>query len=131
MFDVLAFQGIAFGQEIWISWFDKDAKGPGFRAPRTRVEALALARNLCRAVHGGADLGELALKHSNGTYSRARGLAVVPEPGHRSRPDARDLALLRTPVGELTPLLEWNGGFWFARRISDRRRSSFRGLVGE
>lgn len=114
----LPLAGPFFGQEVWISWWDENATGPGYRYPRTREQALIRARELCRAVHGGADIGEIALQYSNGDGGIAKGLVVVPEPSHRENPDARDLALFRTPVGELTPLLEWNGGFWFARRVT-------------
>ena len=109
--------GPFFGQEIWLSYKSEAHKDQGFRYPRTRVEALALARDLCRKVHAGEDIGALARRWSNGPWGRADGLVAVPEPSHQRQPDARDVALFRTPVGQLTPLLEFQGGFWFARRI--------------
>ncbi len=111
--------GIYWGQEIWISYRSEEHVGKGFRYPRTRAEALAKARDLCRQVHAGADLGKLARRWSNGDFGLADGLCVVPEPSHRNAPDARDVTLFRTPIGSLTPLLEWRGGFWFARRLSE------------
>lgn len=112
-------EGIYFGQEIWLSYHSKEHEGQGYRFPRTRAEALHKIRQLCRAVHGGADIGELARQWSNAAGGRARGFCAAPHPDNRARPDARDIALYRTPVGELTPLLEWRGGFWFAKRIPD------------
>ena len=104
--------GICWAQEIWIS-------GETARYGRTREEALAHARDLCRQVHAGADIGSLARRWSNGNFGVADGLCVVPEPAHRNQPDERDVTLYRTPVGELTPLIEWRGGFWFARRVGE------------
>ncbi len=112
--------GVYWGQEIWLSWRDPkfSGKGFGFRYPRSRDEALAKARELCAQVHAGADLGQLARRWSNGDFGIADGLCVVPEPAHRTAPDERDVTLFRTPPGHLTPLIEWRGGFWFARRIT-------------
>jgi hypothetical protein len=117
----LPLEGLFWAQEIWISWTERGREGQGYRYPRTREDALALARALCRQAHEGADVGALARKHSNATGGRAYGFAVAPEPSHRGKPDERDMALFRTPVGELTPLLEWRGGFWFARRVDEAR----------
>lgn len=113
----LPLTGPFFGQEIWLSYKSEAHKAFGFRYPRSRAEALALVRDLCRKVHAGQDIGALARQWSNGPWGRADGLIVVPEPAHRNAPDARDVALFRTPVGALTPLIEYQGGFWFARRI--------------
>jgi len=112
--------GVYWGQEIWLSWREAKYAGKafGFRYPRSRDEALAKARDLCRQVHGGADPGKLARRWSNGDFGIADGLCVVPEPAHRTQPDERDITLFRTRVGDLTPLIEWRGGFWFARRIA-------------
>jgi hypothetical protein len=109
--------GVAFGQEIWLSYHDKAWAGHGYRYPRSREKALALVRDLCRQVHQGADIGALARTWSNAVGGRAEGFCAVPRPDHREHPDARDAALYLTPVGGLTPVLEWHGGFWFARRV--------------
>lgn len=109
--------GLYWGQEIWLTYRSEEYGIHGVRATRSREEALDLARKLCAAVHGGEDIGVLARKYSNGMGGVARGFAVVPEPSHRSAPDARDIALMNAEVGEITPLIEWRGGFWFARRI--------------
>lgn len=116
----LPLEGICWAQEIWISYRSEAHVGQGFRYPRTREEALAKARDLCRKVHAGADIGVLARRWSNGDFGLADGLCVAPEPSHRTKPDARDVTLSRTAVGALTPLIEWRGGFWFARRITER-----------
>ncbi len=111
--------GVYWGQEVWISYKSKAHEGQGFRYPRSRDEALAKARGLCRQAHAGADMGQLARRWSNGDFGIADGLCVVPEPSHRAAPDARDVTLFRTPVGKLTPLIAWRGGFWFAKRVSE------------
>ena len=113
--------GVYFAQEIWLSYHSKEHENDGYRFPRTRDEALHKIRQLCRSVHGGADIGELAKLWSNAPGGRAAGFCAAPLPQNRAQPDARDIALFRTPVGELTPLLEWRGGFWFAKRISDEQ----------
>lgn len=112
--------GVYFGREIWLSYHSKEHEGDGMRFPRTREEALHKIRQLCTLAHGGADMGELARKWSNAAGGRAGGLCAVPLPANRDDPDARDIALFRTPIGSFTPLLEWRGGFWFAQRISER-----------
>ena len=109
--------GLYWGQEIWVTYKSDVHQDYGVRSSRSRDEALELARSLCRAVHGGEDIGVLARKWSNGMGGLARGFAVVPEPSHRDDPDARDVALMMATPGALTPLIEWRGGFWFARRI--------------
>ncbi|MDJ0521861.1 MAG: hypothetical protein QNJ90_07275 [Planctomycetota bacterium] len=116
----LPLKEITWAQEIWISYLSDEHIGQGFRYPRSRDEALAKARDLCRRVHAGADIGTLARRWSNGDFGLADGLCVAPEPSHRTKPDERDVTLSRTAVGDLTPLIEWRGGFWFARRITER-----------
>lgn len=111
--------GLHFGQEIWLSYHSPEHEGQGYRFPRTRDEALHKIRQLCAQVRAGADIGALARRWSNAAGGRADGLCAVPLPQNRVKPDARDIALYRTPVGALTPLLEWRGGFWFARRIAE------------
>jgi len=111
--------GICWAQEVWISYKAPEHEGHGFRYPRSKDEALAKARELCREVHAGADIGVVARRWSNGDFGIADGLCVVPEPTHRNAPDERDVTLYRTRVGELTPLIEWRGGYWFARRVGE------------
>ncbi len=112
-------KGVYFGQEIWVSYRSKEFEGVGFRHSRERPIALHKARGLCRRVHTGEDIGVLARKWSNQGGAQADGFCAVPLPGNRNNPDARDIALFKTPVGQITPLIEWKGGFWFAKRISD------------
>ncbi|MDA1194428.1 MAG: peptidylprolyl isomerase [Planctomycetota bacterium] len=112
-------EGVYFGQEVWLSYQSKEHEGLGYRFPRTRDEALHRIRQLCAQAHAGADVGALAREWSNAPGARAYGLCAVPLPAARNDPDARDVALFQARVGELTPLLEWHGGFWFARRIED------------
>jgi hypothetical protein len=110
--------GVAFAQEIWISHTLPRGDGrPGWRLPRTRDEALAIARGLYAKVEGGANIGSLARTASNAPGGRADGFAPLPVLHDPS--DARARVFLGTPVGALTPLIEYNGGFWFARRIDD------------
>jgi hypothetical protein len=113
--------GYYYAQEVWISWHSKDPDAKGYRYPRKQPEALALARDLCKAARAGHDIGDIARKYSNGDGAVARGIIVTPEDSHRTQPDARDLLLMRTPVGELTPLIEYQGGYWFARRIGEAK----------
>jgi hypothetical protein len=116
------FAGPYWGQEIWISYHTKDPDAKGFHYPRKREEALELAVAVCKKVHAGEEIGPLAKRYSSGNGGVAGGFVVLPDdPSHRGAPDARDLALMRTPVGKLTPLLEWNHGFWFARRIDPEK----------
>ena len=110
----------AFAQEIWVSHTLPPGDGrPGWRPPRSRAQALAQARDLYVKVRGGADIGHLARAHSNAPGGRADGFA--PLLGLRDPPDVRDRVFLGTPIGSLTPLVEWNGGFWFARRVEASR----------
>ncbi|MDF1700685.1 MAG: peptidylprolyl isomerase [Planctomycetota bacterium] len=112
--------GIYFAQEVWLSYHSKEHEGQGYRFPRTRAEALHKIRQLCRQAHTGADIGALARQWSNAAGARAHGFCAAPLPQNRAKPDARDVALFQTPVGAITPLLEWRGGFWFAKRIADK-----------
>lgn len=109
--------GLAVGQEIWVAYTSPEFDPEGRRWRRTREEALALAQGLRERVAAGADLGELAWEHSNAPGGCALGFSGVL-PRDRDRPDARDLALLRVRPGELTELVEWRGGWWFARRLT-------------
>jgi len=110
--------GLYWGQEIWLTYKSEAYSDFGFRSHRSRSEALDLARKLCAAVRAGEDIGVLARKWSNGLGGIAKGFAVVPEPAHREDPDERDIALITTSPGAITPLIEWRGGFWFAKRVA-------------
>ena len=103
-----------YGQEIWISWL-KQGERAGQRYPRSEADALALAKRLYREVRGGAELGALARNHSDAPGQRAYGYG--PLLALRAKPDDRDRVLIGTPVGRLTPLIAWQQGFWFARRV--------------
>ncbi|MGE0191729.1 MAG: peptidylprolyl isomerase [Planctomycetota bacterium] len=110
-------EGVAFGQEIWLSYrLDRGEELPGWRTGRTREETLELARTLYGQVRAGADLGALARTHSNAPGGRARGYVALPREGQPL--DSRERVLLNTHPGQLTPLVEWNKGFWFARRVT-------------
>lgn len=113
--------GYIYAQEVWIAYHRKGEKGkPGYRPwPRKKHEAEALAKGLCRDVHGGKDLGDIARRHSNANGALGRGIVQLPDEADRAKPDARAILLFRAEVGELTPLIEWEGGYWFARRIAE------------
>ena len=106
----------AYGQEIWISWLER-GQTFGYRYPREKDEAKELALRLYAEVSDGADFGALARKYSNAPGGRAFGFCVLPR--DRTQPDVRDRALVLTRTGQRTPVLEWNGGYWFAKRLSD------------
>lgn len=109
--------GRYYGQEVWITYTSEEHQALGRRiVARTREEAFQLAGRLRERVLAGADLGALAREHSNAPGACADGFGGVL-PRNPSQPDERDLALMRASVGELTPLVDWKGGFWFARRI--------------
>jgi len=103
------------GQEVWIS-YGPAVPGEGLRRTgRSREEAQAIADDLHARVLAGADIGKLAQEHSN-LPGVAKGFSgVLPrDPAH---PDERDRALAHAAVGEVTPVVEWNRGFYFARRV--------------
>lgn len=108
--------GRYYGQEIWITYTSAEHATKGRRLPRTREEAHALATSLRAKVLAGDDLGQLAREHSNALGACAYGFGGILPRDPRA-PDLRDLALMRARIGELTPLVDWMGGFWFARRI--------------
>lgn len=118
-------------QEIWVTWRDPAYEDP-FHRIRTREQALALAEDLYRQVKAGAELGPLARAHSHAPGGRIHGWAVLF--AVRQDPDLRDRVLVGTRIGELTPLVEWRGGFWFARRIEqstgERYRAQFEAAMG-
>ncbi len=112
-------RGTMYAQEVWIAYHRKGVKGkPGYPSwPRKKPEAEVLAKGLCRKAHSGDDIGDIARGWSNGNGAVAEGIVQLPVEANRTKPDAREIVLFRTKVGALTPLIEWEGGFWFARRI--------------
>lgn len=109
-------RGPYVGQEIWIS-YGPAVPGEGVRRTgRSREEAQEIAERLHAQVLAGADIGKLAQEHSNLPGGVAKGFSgVLPrDPAH---PDERDRAISRAAVGEVTPVVEWFRGFWFARRV--------------
>lgn len=108
--------GTYVGQEIWISYGPAKRGEDVLRVGRSKAEARALAEDLHRQVLAGADLGALAMRHSNAPGGAGRGY-TGPVPVDPARPTARDRAIARAEIGELTPVVEWFEGFWFARRV--------------
>ncbi len=104
------------GQELWIAFSSPGLDPEGRRPRRTREEARALVDRLRSQVEAGTPVGALTWEHSNAPGSYAQGFSGVL-PRDRARPDVRDDALMRTPVGRLSPIVEWHDGFWFARRV--------------
>ncbi len=116
----LPLSGSWHAQEVWITYDSPAHAHMGRRLPRTREAALELAHALCRRARAGESLGALARQHSGAPGAVAQGYAgVLPrDPVH---PDARDLAVARLEVGEISPIVDWNGGFWFAARVSSEQ----------
>lgn len=105
-----------YAQEVWLSYLPEDpANAKGYHYPRTREEALALVRSVCKRVHAGEDIGDLAKKYSNLPGGIARGFVILPVNGED--PDLRDLEIMATPMGKVTRIVEWNEGFWFAKPV--------------
>ncbi len=135
-------QGQVYGQEIWLTYFDPPHARYGRRVNRTKEAALALARDLRERVKRGEDIGTLARSFSNAQGGVADGwTGVLPlDPGH---PTIRERALASVRPGEVTPIVDWLGGFWFGKRADEttgkrleaefhrlaRLRVSFRAIV--
>ena len=109
-------EGSYVGQEIWISYGPAKRGEDVHRTGREQAEALAIAEDLHRRVLGGEDIGDLALLHSNAQGGAGRGY-TGPLPVDRAHPTARDRAVASVAIGELTPVIEWFEGYWFARRV--------------
>lgn len=118
---------VAAAQEVWIPYHDPSHEKGGANNPRglyappppriTRALAKELAEGARKQAADGVGLGHLAWANSSAPWGRLGGY-TGPLPASQP-PDARDRAVLASEVGELTPLLEWRQGFWFARRIDD------------
>lgn len=104
------------GQEIWLTYFSPEHALYGRRIHRTAEEARALAEALRARVLAGEDIGALAETHSNAPGAAAGGFSGVL-PADADAPTERDRALASVAVGEVTPIVDWLGGMWFARRI--------------
>jgi hypothetical protein len=110
--------GLWCGQEIWLTYASPEHRQFGaVRIERPSAEAKALAEQLRNAVLAGADVGALARRHSNAPGGIADGFCLLPN--DPAKLDARDRALMTVNVGEVTPLVDWLGGWWFARRVSE------------
>lgn len=104
------------GQEIWIS-YGPAKRGEGVkRIGREKDEARRLVEGLHERVLAGEDIGDLALRHSNAPGGAGRGY-TGPLPVDAARPTARDRAIASVKIGQVTPVVEWMEGFWFARRV--------------
>lgn len=108
-------RSLVAGQEVWVP-YDPPSDTPTLSPHLRPMEA---ARELAEALRAealaGADVGALARRHSGAPSSAGDGLVALPlDP---ARPDERDRALQGVAVGGLTPVLDWQQGFWFARRI--------------
>lgn len=112
--------GLYAGQEIWLTYNSPPHQKFGaVRLERPGAEARALAEQLRSAVLAGADIGALARQHSNAPGGVADGFCLVPNDPMRL--DARDRALMSTREGQVTELVDWLGGWWFAKRVSEDR----------
>jgi hypothetical protein len=107
-------------QEVWITYHDPRYEKFGQRTGRPRDEALALAKALRAKVLAGADIGRIAQEHSNANGGAALGFSywIAEERGNW---EGRGPALAATRIGDVTEIIDWKGGFWFARRVSEAR----------
>lgn len=103
-------------QEVWVTYGEKAKELFPMRPPRTRDEARTLAEALRARVLKGEDIGLLAQTASDSRQARADGYSgrLAKDRDHL---DERDRAIMAVREGELTPIVEWSGGWWFARRI--------------
>ncbi|MFM8387374.1 MAG: peptidylprolyl isomerase [Planctomycetia bacterium] len=107
--------GLAAGQEVWIP-YDPPSDTPTLSPHLRPMEAArALAEGLRQQALSGGDIGRIARRHSGAPSSVGDGLVALPV--NAARTDERDRALMDAPMGAVTPLLDWQRGFWFARRI--------------
>ena len=116
------------GQEIWISYFSPEAHPYGRRTGRSAGEAKALADALRELVLAGEAIGALAREHSNAPFAAADGFTGVL-PRDEQQPTATERALGAVAVGEVTPVLDYRGGYWFAQRIAPSRTRELEALL--
>ena len=107
-----------YGEEIWVPYEHPEHAKRGVRdVEPTRAKARkAIEEYREWVVKGQQDLPDLARSVSRMPAALIGGY-TGPLPRTRSDPDARDVALIRAKVGALTPIIEWNHGFLFARRV--------------
>lgn len=113
-------EGHFVGEEIWISYGAEEGVPAERRTGRTREEAKQIAEDLYERAESGEDVGELAREYSNAPGGAAFGFSSVL-PKDAENPDLRDRWMAAVEIGELTDLIEWRRGFWFARRITIER----------
>ena len=105
------------GQEVWLTYDSPEHAQFPIRVARSKEDARKLSEALHARAVKGEDVGLMAQKHSNATGARAEGFtdALAMD---RERLDERDRAIMAVREGEVTPIVDWRGGFWFARRIT-------------
>jgi hypothetical protein len=111
-----------YGEEIWVPYEHPSHAKNGIRdVEPTRAKARERIETFYKwVVEGQEDLPDLARRGSRMPAALVGGY-TGPLPRVRSEPDARDQALMRAQVGALTPIIEWNQGFCFARRVPKGR----------
>jgi len=102
-------------QEIWLTYESPAHAKLGRRVLRPSAQAKELAEALRRRVLAGEDIGRLAREESNAPGGAADGFVRLPV--NRAKPDERDLAVMTIREGEVTELVDWQGGWWFAKRV--------------
>ncbi|MFV1959572.1 MAG: peptidylprolyl isomerase, partial [Planctomycetota bacterium] len=112
--------GPVVGQEIWITYRAPEYQAYGRRTGRSREEARRVAESLRRRVLAGESIGSLAQRFSGAPGAAAQGFGGVL-PVDPARPGPRARALASVEVGGVTPLIDWMGGWWFARRVGPAR----------
>ena len=107
-----------YGEEIWVPYeHPEHAKNRIRDVEPTRAKARQRIETFRKwVVEGTEDVPDLARRASRMPAALIGGY-TGPLPRVRSDPDARDQALMRAEVGALTPIIEWNHGFCFARRV--------------
>ena len=109
-------QGQMVAQEVWITYHSPEHNQYGRRTGRGRAEARKLVASLHQRVLDGEDIGKLALDFSNAPGGCAEGFSGAL-PSNARAPTERDRAVADVRIGEVTPILDWLGGFWFAKRV--------------
>jgi len=107
-----------YGQEIWLTYRSPPHAHIGRRMNRSKADTQLLANELQRRVEQGESIGNVARAFSNAPGAMADGYFPVPLTRQLAI-DHRDRAVISTAAGELTPILDWQGGFWFARRVAE------------